>query len=75
MAKREIIRTKISEIQLQEILEFFTNRNKSSKYSRKLYKKIKAELQTVSKNPELGIKTKIDLIRGLIIDDYILRDT
>lgn len=72
MARREVIWTKVSEIQLKEILEFFTNRNKSGEYSRKLYKKFKAELKTVSKNPELGIKTKLDLIRGLIIEDYII---
>ena len=72
MARREVIWTKVSEIQLQEILEFFTNRNKSGEYSRKLYKKFKAELKSVSKNPELGIKTKLDLIRGLIIEDYII---
>jgi plasmid stabilization system protein ParE len=72
MAKREVIWTKISEIQLQEILEFFTNRNKSGEYSRKLYKKLRAELKTVAKNPESGIKTKLDQIRGLIIKDYII---
>jgi hypothetical protein len=72
MARREVIWTKVSEIQLQEILEFFTHRNKSGEYSRKLYKRFKAELKTVSKNPELGIKTKLDLIRGLIIEDYII---
>jgi plasmid stabilization system protein ParE len=72
MAKREIIWTKVSEIQLQEILEFFINRNKSGEYSKKLYKKFKTELKTVAKNPEVGIKTRLDQIRGLIIDDYIL---
>ena len=72
MAKREVIWTKNSEIQLQEILGFFTKRNKSGLYSRKLYKKFKTELITVSKNPESGIKTKLDQIRGLIIEDYIL---
>jgi plasmid stabilization system protein ParE len=72
MAKREVIWTKNSEIQLQQILEFFIKRNKSGLYSRKLYNKIKKELLTVSKNPELGLKTKLDQIRGLIIEDYIL---
>lgn len=72
MAKREIIWTEVSEIQLKEILDFFTKRNKSGQYSRKLYKKFKAELNTVAKNPEIGINTKLDAIRGLIIDDYIL---
>ena len=72
MVKREIIWTNISEIQLQEILKFFTNRNKSGEYSKKLYLKFKTELKTVAKNPEVGIKTRLDQIRGLIIEDYIL---
>jgi len=72
MAKREVIWTNFSEIQLQEILEFFTKRNNSSLYSRKLYRKFKAELKTVAKKPELGIQTKLDQIRGIIIEDYIL---
>ena len=72
MAKREVIWTKNSEIQLQEIFEYFTQKNKSGLYSRKLYKKFKTELKTAAKNPESGIKTKLDQIRGLIIEDYIL---
>lgn len=72
MAKRSVIWTKNSEIQLQEILNYFTIRNKSVLYSRKLYKKFKRELTIVSKDPELGLKTKLDKIRGLIVDDYIL---
>ncbi|MBK6967351.1 MAG: type II toxin-antitoxin system RelE/ParE family toxin [Bacteroidales bacterium] len=72
MAKREIVWSKNSEIQLREILEFFNKRNKSGHYSIKLYKKFKTELKIVSKNPEIGIKTKLDQIRGLIIEDYIL---
>jgi addiction module RelE/StbE family toxin len=72
MAKREVIWTKNSEIQLKEILKFFTKRNKSGQYSKKLYKKFKSELTTVAKNPELGIKTNLDQTRGLIIEDFIL---
>jgi len=72
MAKREIIWTKVSEIQLQEILEFFTKRNKSGLYSKKLYKEFKTEIKIAAKNPEFGIKTKLDQIRGLIIEDYII---
>lgn len=72
MAKREVIWTKVSEIQVQEILELYTQRNKSGQYSRKLYKKFKTELKAAAKNPEVGVKTKLDQIRGLIIEDYIL---
>ena len=72
MVGREVVWTKVSEIQLQGILEFYSKRNKSGLYSRKLYKKFKTELQAASKNPEIGIKRKLDQIRGLIIEDYIL---
>ncbi len=72
MAKREVIWTKVSEIQLQAILEFFTKRNKSGLYSKKLYKKFKTEILIAAKNPEIGLKTKLDRIRGLIIEDYII---
>ncbi|MDX9908085.1 MAG: type II toxin-antitoxin system RelE/ParE family toxin [Mariniphaga sp.] len=72
MVRRKVIWTKVSESQLYEILEFFTKRNYSGEYSRKLYKKFKAELKIVAKNPEIGIKTKLEKIRGLIIEDYIL---
>lgn len=72
MANREVVWTRNSEIQLQEILEFFATRNKSSRYSLKLYKKFKSELNRVAQNPEIGIKTKLALIKGLIVGDYIL---
>jgi len=72
LANREVIWTKNSEIQLQEILEFFAARNKSGQYSQKLYKKFKSELNRVAKNPEIGTKTKLSLIKGLIVGDYIL---
>lgn len=72
MAKRTVIWTKVSEIQLKEILQYFVQRNKSAQYSRKLYRKFKAELRTAAKNPHLGLQTKLEGIRGLIIEDYIL---
>lgn len=72
MANREVVWTRNSEIQLQEILEFFTARNKNGQYSRKLYRKFKSELNKVAQNPEIGIKTRLALIKGLIIGDYIL---
>ncbi|MCK9206651.1 MAG: type II toxin-antitoxin system RelE/ParE family toxin [Salinivirgaceae bacterium] len=72
MAKSEIVWTRNLEIQLQLILDFFVQRNKSEDYSKKLYKKFKEELKTAAKKPEIGIKTKLDNIRGLIIEDYII---
>jgi len=72
MANREVVWTRNSEIQLHEILEFFIARNKSNQYSLKLYNKLKSELKIAAQNPEIGIKTKLDQIRGLIVGDYIL---
>ncbi len=72
MAKRRIEWSRNAEIQLQEILEYFAERNKSDRYSRKLYKQFKSELQLVAKKPEIGIKTKLKNIRGLVVDAYIL---
>ena len=57
---------------MQEILEFFIVRNESNLYSLKLYNKFKSELKIAAQNPEIGIKTKLDQIRGLIVGDYIL---
>ena len=70
--RREIVWTINSEIQLRKILYYFTQRNKSSKYSQKLYKQFKSQLRIVAQRPQIGIKTKLANIRGIIIDNYIL---
>lgn len=72
MVKRKIVWTKNSEIQLKEILIYFKSRNKSSHYSKKLYKQFKEKLRIVAEKPELGIQTKLEKVRGLIVGDYIL---
>ncbi len=72
MAKRKVVWTQTAEIELQEILNFFLNRNRSNTYLLKLYRKFTAELKLVAKNPGIGIKTKLPAIRGLITDDYII---
>jgi len=37
-----------------------------------LYRKFKSELKIASQKPEIGVKTKIENVRGLIVDNYIL---
>lgn len=44
----------------------------SKTYSIKLYQRFKNELSILIKQPEIGIKTEIESVRGLIVDDYIL---
>jgi len=54
------------------ILEFYTERNKSKTYSKKLYTKFNTELSLLLTQPEIGIKTELDSVRGLIVEEFIL---
>lgn len=72
MAKRKIIWSHRSKIKLYEILEFYAERNKSKTYSQKLYRRFSKEIQLLIKQPDLGIKTDLDNLRGLIVGDYLI---
>ncbi|MEI8201888.1 MAG: type II toxin-antitoxin system RelE/ParE family toxin [Bacteroidota bacterium] len=72
MAKLKIIWSNRAKIKLLQLLEFYAERNKSKTYSRKLFHTFNKELLVLSKQPEMGIKTDIESIRGLIVEDYIL---
>jgi plasmid stabilization system protein ParE len=72
MGKRRIIWSDNANKKLFEILEYYAQRNKSKRYSIKLYNRIRNELLLLAKQPEIGIKTEIEDVRGLIVDDYVL---
>ena len=72
MGKRKIIWSENAKRKLFEIMNFYAKRNKSKTYSIKLYKKINRELSILVTFPEIGIKTEIDSVRGLIIENYII---
>jgi plasmid stabilization system protein ParE len=72
MAKRKIIWSNKARIKLFEILEFYTERNRSTTYSKKLYNTFSKELVLLKKQPEIGIKTDYEGVRGLIVEEYIL---
>jgi len=72
MAKRKIIWSHRAEIKLFKILEFYAKRNKSRTYSAKLYQRLNKELKILLKQPNVGLNTEIESVRGLIVDDYIL---
>ena len=74
MAKRKIVWSQPAKIKLFEILDFYAERNKSTKYSTKLYRKFNKELSRLIKQPEIGIKTEFEPVRGLMVDDFILFD-
>lgn len=72
MAKRKIIWSHRARIKLYEILEYFAERDNNTTYAERLYKRFIKELHLLKKHPDLGIKTEIDSVRGLIISDYII---
>ena len=72
MVKRKIIWSNKAKIKLFEILDYYTARNKSTTYSKKLYEKFTEELNFLKQQPEIGIKTDYEGVRGLILEDYIL---
>ncbi|MCB8963589.1 MAG: type II toxin-antitoxin system RelE/ParE family toxin [Bacteroidales bacterium] len=72
MVKRKIVWSKRATVKFFAILEFYSDRNQSNAYSKKLYKKIKKELGLLCKQPEIGKTTEIESVRGLIIEDFII---
>lgn len=72
MAKRKIIWSHRANVKLFTILEFYTERNKSKSYAKKLYQKFENELKILLKQPNIGLRTEIETVRGLIVDEYIL---
>ncbi|MBU4486084.1 MAG: type II toxin-antitoxin system RelE/ParE family toxin [Candidatus Delongbacteria bacterium] len=72
MAKREIIWSDKAKVKLYEILEFYIERNKSKTYSIKLYKKIVKDIKLIVKMPNIGIKTDLESVRGLIVENFII---
>ena len=72
MAKRKIIWSQRAKIKLFNILDFYKTRNKSTSYSQKLYREFNHQLSLVDEQPEMGIKTDFERIRGLIVEHFIL---
>ncbi len=72
MVKYQIIWSRKANNKLFEILEFYAQRNQSKTYSIKLYQRFKNELTILKKQPEIGIKTEVESVRGLIIEHFIL---
>ncbi len=67
MAERIIIWSENAKFELKEIFEYFNFRNKSKIYSLKLNKTIQSELNLLIQNPEIGIKTEVINVRGLML--------
>jgi plasmid stabilization system protein ParE len=72
MAQRKIIWSHRAKIKLYSILEFYADRNKTKAYSAKLYARFNNEIKLLAKHPNLGIKTEIRSVRGLIVGEFII---
>ena len=72
MTARKIIWSHKANIKLFLILEFYSERNKSATYSKRIFRKFKKELSLLKTQPDLGTKTDDKQIRGLIVEDFIM---
>ena len=71
MGKGKIIWSPSAKSKLFEILDYYAYRNKSKTFSVKLYNRFKKDLSNLLKHPELGLKTELDSVRGLIVQNFI----
>ncbi len=72
MAKRKIVWSRKAQIKLSSILQFYTERNGSKSYSVKLYSQISRAVKLLEKHPDIGHKSDLESVRGLIIKSYIV---
>ena len=72
MAQSKIIWSHRARIKLYSILEFYADRNKNKIYSAKLYSRFNKEIKLLTRHPNLGIKTEIESVRGLIVGEFII---
>jgi toxin YoeB len=72
MAQRKIEWSLDAIQDLKLILEYFNNRNKSKRYSRKLYKKLNSDLEQLQENPSIGKQTNLDGVRCIVSSNYEL---
>ncbi len=66
----QIVWTPDASQHLNEILEYWVERNGSNEYSMKLYQKVRSAIFVLSKYPESGKLTEKYGLRAKIIKDY-----
>jgi plasmid stabilization system protein ParE len=72
MAGRKIIWSPRAKIDQFEILDYFYKRNGNKKYSQKLYKEFKKAINLLIKHSDIGIRTDINNVRNLIVNNYAI---
>jgi len=72
MVKRRIVWSQRAKIDLFELLDYFYQRNGNKNYSRKLNKQIRAAIKILTRYSDIGIKTDIENVRNIIVQDYCI---
>ena len=68
----ELIYSHLFADSMEEILQFYTERNGNDKYSQKLLRKILGKVQLLSEMPEIGRKADFHDVRTLFVDKYCI---
>lgn len=68
----EIVWTEQALNQLDEILDYFIERNGSDKYSRKLKTSVENRLLRLKTNPLSGIPTSNEKYRIVVVEHYLI---
>ena len=72
MVTRRIVWSTSAKLLLKTIFEYFNFRNKSKIYSLKLNAQIQTELKKLLQQPNIGKKTDLINVRGLLIENYFI---
>lgn len=72
MVARRIVWSTSAKLLLKIIFEYFNFRNKSKIYSLKLNAFIQTELKKLLQQPNIGKKTDLINVRGLLIENYYI---
>lgn len=72
MVERRIVWSTSAKLLLKTIFEYFNFRNKSKLYSLKLNALIQSEIKILLQQPNIGKKTDLINVRGLLIENYYI---
>ena len=72
MVKRRLIWSKNSIKERNEIFDYWNNRNKSKKFSQKLYHLFIKSIEPLKDNPEIGILNNKYHFRYILVKEYLI---
>jgi len=69
---KQVIWTKLAHENRKAIIDYWTDRNKSNTYSKRLNKLFESTIELISKYPKIGRKAEIEDIRIKVVKDYLV---